>query len=95
MLTPLTDDQTTALRSHLERTADLMRRFIDAFAEIARRHAVPAMRAVTAFLRAFEDRAPAPDPLGLTIRSAARTQRPVRPRPAWASPYGPAPRRTR
>lgn len=99
-ITPPTPEQAEALRARLQRTGDLFRRFLDAFAEAARRWVAPALRAVDRFVRAYQGQAPAPDPLGLAWEAAAglrpaRVARPARVlRPAWASPYGPAPRRS-
>lgn len=92
---PWTPEQTEALRSRLQRTGELLRRFLDEFVQAARRWVAPALRAVAAFARVHQGQASAPDPLGLAYQAAAGP-RPARvPRPAWASPYGPAPRRTR
>ncbi|MXM66761.1 hypothetical protein GR925_25850 [Streptomyces sp. HUCO-GS316] len=86
----MTPEQREALRAHMERTADLMRRLIDGFRELARQ-VVPALRAFTA----LTSPPPAPDPLGLAYRAAAGSppRMTAAARPAWVSPYGPAPRR--
>ena len=93
-ITPPNPEQITALYERATRAGDLIRRFIDGFKELARR--------IAPFLRAFVVRvnpgeAPTADPLGLAYRAAAgtRPRMTAQSRPAWASPYGPAPRRSR
>lgn len=92
-IAPPTPEQAEAIRARLQRTGDLLRRFLDDFAQAARRWLAPALRAVTAMVRACQGQAPAPDPLGLAYQAAAGPRATRAPRPAWASPYGPAPRR--
>lgn len=91
-ITPPTPEQITALRERAARTADVFRAFLDGFKELARR-ICPFLRNLGALLD--RDRAPAADPLGLAYRAAAgaRPRMTAQSRPAWASPYGPAPRR--
>ncbi|MFM9590765.1 hypothetical protein ACKI16_29685 [Streptomyces scabiei] len=93
-LPPLTPEQAVLFRDSMARTADLFRQLVDAIRECVRR-AAPAMRAITAYVEALQSGRPAADPLGLAYKAAAgtRPRMTAQARPAWVSPYGPAPRR--
>ncbi|MFI1957019.1 hypothetical protein ACH46L_03760 [Streptomyces althioticus] len=86
----LTPEVEQALRDHMARSAQVWRQLVDAFRQMARA-VTAAIRPVVEFLRRNGYTAP---PTG---RPGRRPRAPFQPadRPAWASPYGPAPRRHR
>ncbi|UJV42937.1 hypothetical protein [Streptomyces sp. AMCC400023] len=84
----LTPEQIAALNAQRERVAEFFRQLIEGFRELVRQ--------VSPVIRAFADYVnggPVRDPLGLAYQAASGTRRPAPRRPAWVSPYGPAPRR--
>ncbi len=86
----LTPEMEQALRDHMARAAQMWRQLVDAFRQMARA-VTAAVRPVVEFLRRNGYTAPPGRP------GHRRTRAPFQPadRPAWASPYGPAPRRHR
>lgn len=83
-----TPELAQALRDHVARAAEMWRQLVDAFRQMARA-VTAAIRPVVEFLRRNGYITP---PTG---RPGRRPRAPFQPtdRPAWASPYGPAPRR--
>lgn len=80
----LTPEMQQALRDHMARAAQVWRQLVDAFRQMART-VTAAVRPLAEFLRRN----------GPTAPPGRRPRAPFQPvdRPAWASPYGPAPRR--
>lgn len=80
-ITRLTPDQARTLGEHFARAATYVRQVMDALRQLA----VAAARALRQAAEAFAG--------AHSSRPVADTARMVAVRPAWQSPYGPAPRR--
>lgn len=93
-LTPFTPEQAAALREQLARFRDMFAQITELIRQQINR-AAPAIRAMTAYAEALQNGRPAADPLGRAHQAAAavRPRMTAQNRPAWVSPYGPAPRR--
>ncbi|MFF5655255.1 hypothetical protein [[Kitasatospora] papulosa] len=88
-LSRLTPDQARAVGEQLAHAAAMLRRVVDAFREVARR-LNEAIRPLVDYLRrcgVLEEPAGRAGRAGRRPRPTTRTGD----RPAWASPYGPAP----
>ncbi|EMF31119.1 hypothetical protein H114_00782 [Streptomyces gancidicus BKS 13-15] len=87
----LTPEAQQALRDHMARAAEVWRQLVDAFRQMARA-VTAAVRPLVEFLRRNGYTAPPSDRRRARPRTAVTWRAD---RPAWASPYGPAPRRHR